>query len=168
MDAKQAMLKRRSVRDFTSEPVSESQITDLLEAAMAAPSACNKKPWEFYVIKDKKTQDALKASSPHGNYNSPLLIIVMGNTDNSLSKDPNDFWIQDCSAAVENLLVEAASCGLGTCWCGIYPRLERVKAVKDILKLKDNLVPLALIHVGHPTKEPEARTQFEQGKVHVI
>ncbi|MCI5938490.1 MAG: nitroreductase family protein [Bacilli bacterium] len=168
MNVKEAILKRRSIRKYQNIEVSDEQIEELLQSAMAAPSACNKTPWEFYVIKNKEIQKEIKLSCKNYNFNSPLLIVVGANLDLTISKENNDFWIQDCSAAIENILIEAVESGLGTCWCGIYPRIDRVETIRKILHLTDNIVPLGLLHVGYPDEEKEPRTQYETKKVHYI
>ena len=168
MDIREAIHKRRSIRKFQNKEVSDDIIRKLLEDAMAAPSACNKQPWEFYVIKNKELQNSIKSKVMFSNYNSPLLIVACGNNELSLTKDNNDFWIQDVSAAIENILLSALSFDLGTCWCGLYPSDKRCKRVKDILELPNNLIPLALIHIGYPEQFLESRTQYDESKVHYI
>ena len=104
----------------------------------------------------------------YSKFNSPVMIIVAANNEISLTKDNNDFWIQDCSAAVENILLSAVSFGLGTCWCGLYPVEKRAQRVKEILELSDNIIPMAIIHIGYPEKDIEGRTQYNENKVHYI
>ena len=161
-------LKRRSCRKFTNEMVSNEVIQELLMAAMAAPSACNKCPWEFYVVTNQEVQEKLKQASRYSSYNSPLIIIVGGNTNRSLSKKENDFWIQDCAAAVENLLLAATSLGLGSCWCGLSPMETPVKKVRESLNLGEEIIPMALIHLGYPAEELASRTQYNEEYVHFI
>lgn len=168
MDIREAIYKRRSVREFEEKHVSQEIIKSLLEDAMAAPSACNKKPWEFYVIRNKEKQELIKKGIKYSNFNSDVLIIVAGNTNNSLTKDDNDFWIQDCSAAIENILISAVSFGLGTCWCGLYPVKNRMERVKEILEIEDHIIPLGAIHIGYPKKEIEGRTQYDENKIHYV
>lgn len=168
MNVKEAIYKRRSVRKYKQQEVSNEKITKLLECAMAAPSAINKQPWEFYVIKNKIVQEIIKTSAPYYNYNSPLLIVVGANLDRSIIKSDNDFWIQDCSAAIENILLEAVELELGTCWCGVYPVNERVDLIKEVLQLPENIVPLGLLHVGYPEGEYDGRTQYDINKIHYV
>lgn len=160
--------KRRSIRQYTAQTVNDELIKQLLMAGMAAPSARNLKPWDFYVIKDPKLQTSLKAISPNFNYNSNVIIIVCGNTNKSMTKESNDFWIQDCSAATENMLIMATSLGLGSLWCGIYPVLERVNKVKEVLKMPENIIPLSLIHFGYAKEEKEANTKYSESDVHYL
>lgn len=168
MDIREAIYKRRSVRKFQEKQVDDNIIKSLLEDAMAAPSACNKQPWEFYVIRNKEKQDLIKSKIMFSNFNSPIMIVVCGNNELSLTKDNNDFWIQDCSAAIENILLSAVSFGLGTCWCGLYPVEKRCERVREILDLPNNIIPLGTIHIGYPEKELEGRTQYKEEKVHYI
>lgn len=166
MEVFEALLKRRSCREFTNQEICDDDIKKLLEAGMSGPSACNKRPWEFYVIKDKEIQEKLKSASRYSNFNSTLIIIVAGNRKKALTEKENDFWIQDCSSAAMNILLEATNLGLGTCWCGLFPMVTPPKRVKEILDLPEEIVPLALIHLGYPLKESEPRTQYDSKKVH--
>ncbi len=168
MNVREAIYKRRSVRSFLDKEVDNQIIQSLLEDAMAAPSACNKQPWEFYVVENKEKQDQIKSKIMYSKFNSPIMIIVGANNEVSLTKDDNDFWIQDCSAAIENILLSAVSFGLGTCWCGLYPIEKRAQRVKEILELPDNIIPLGIIHIGYPDKDIQGRTQYNEEKVHYI
>lgn len=168
MELKEALLKRRSCRKYKEEKVSDALIEELMIAAMSGPSACNKKPWIFYIIKDEEKLSKLRKAGRAFDYNSPLHIVVCGDKNKGLTNKIEDFWIQDCSSAIENILLMATSLGLGTCWCGIFPVDERVETVKEILSLDDNLVPLGLIHVGYPDCELEERSQYEKENVHII
>lgn len=165
---KDIIYQRRSTRLFTDEEISDEIIKDLLENAMAAPSACNKRPWEFYVIKNKEKQNELQMVSRYSNYQSNLIIIVCANTKRSLANRDNDFWIQDCSAAIENILLTCEAYGIGTCWCGIFPVVTIGKRVKKILDLEDHIIPLGLIHLGYKAEIKEKRTQYDEKRVHYI
>lgn len=167
MEVRECILKRRSIRKFKNEMVSNEIIKDLLECAMAAPSACNKQPWEFYVIKNSELLDDVKKIGRYTNFNSPCVIVVCGNRERTLSKRENDFFIQDCSAAIENILLRATSLGLGTVWCGIMPMEVTYKKAIETLNLSDNIEPLGMIHVGYPDEEKEERTQYKEDYVHI-
>lgn len=164
----ETIYKRRSIRKYTNQSINDETINELLKCAMAAPSARNMCPWEFYVVQNKDIQHQLRNISPNFNYESDTIIIVCGNTNKSLTKNNNDFWIQDCSAAIENLLLAATSKNIGSLWCGVYPVNERVSKVKSILKLQDEMIPLALIHLGISAEEKEARTRYCETCVHYI
>ena len=122
MEVKDALLKRRSIRKYLDKEVSDEIIEELLHAAMSGPSACNRRPWIFYVIKDQDKLNELRKASRFSNMNAPLAIVVVGDLSRSLPLQLKDFWIQDCSAATENILLRATDLGLGSLWCGIYPQ----------------------------------------------
>ncbi len=168
METIDCIFKRRSIRKFKQELVSDEILNILLECAMAAPSAVNKKPWEFYVVKNSEVLEKIKKSSLYSNFNAPLAIVVAGNTSRSMSKRDNDFWIQDCSAAIENILLAATSIGLGSLWCGIYPVEKAVERVQSALNIPDYIIPLGLVYIGYPDQELEARTQFDENNVHIV
>lgn len=167
MENHECMLKRRSIRQFLSKEVNDAQIKKMLEAAMAAPSAINRQPWEFYVIKNKQIQSKIRQIATYYNYNSTLLIVVAGN-ENYFISNAKDFWIEDCSAATENILLAATESGLGSVWCGIYPKQDRIDAVAKILNTPKNIIPFALIHIGYPNEVKEKRTQYDLEKIHQI
>jgi nitroreductase len=160
----ETILTRRSIRKYTSEPVSKDDVKTILEAAMAAPSASNLKPWHFVVVTDKETLNNLAEAHPHGKMLSeaPLCIAVCG--DLAISES---FWVQDCSASTENLLLAATALNLGSVWLGVYPRQDRVNNIREVLKLPETVVPLNLVSIGHPAEKKEPRTQYDEQKVHL-
>lgn len=168
MNTQEAILARRSCRKFTTDVISDDIIRTLLDSAMAAPSACNKRPWEFYVIKNPEILEQLRHVSRYSNMNSSLIIIVAGNDKRSLNHKDNDFWIQDCSAATENILLTATELGIGSCWCGLYPLVTPVKSIRKLLGLEEHIIPLALIHLGYPAESSEPRTQYDEKRVHYV
>lgn len=168
MNVFDAVLKRRSIRKFKSDLVGEDIIEKLLIAGMAAPSAKNKQPWEFYVISNKEVISKIRTVARSIDFDSPLMIVVCGNTDRSISKNDNDFWIQDCSASIENILLTATEVCLGTVWCGVYPVVDRVNQVRGIINASENIIPLGVIHIGYPDEEKDARSQYNDGFVHYI
>lgn len=161
------MLKRRSVRDFTDAEIDDGIIEQLLKSAMAAPSARNMQPWMFYVVKNKELQEKLRHVSRYSNMNSALMIVVAGDDKRSLGHRINDYWIQDCSAAAENILLAAAALGVGSCWCGLFPQATPVKRVRELLQLDENIIPMALIQLGYPNADVEPRTQYNVKRVRV-
>lgn len=158
-----AIFARRSIRKYTAEPVSDGKIIKLLEAAMAAPSASNRRPWHFVVVTDRGKLDELAEDQPYGKmlFEAPLCIAVCGDPGVS-----SRFWVQDCSAATENLLLAAVGLGLGAVWLGVYPSEERVAAVRGALGIPEAIVPLNLISIGNPAEEKEPRTQYDEARVH--
>ena len=168
MELKEVLLKRRSVRKFTDEAVAKEEIEELLHAAMSGPSACNKKPWEFYVITNEKVLAELKSASKFTKFSSKVAIVVCGNLSRSLPMQLAEYWIQDCSAATENILLRATDLGLGAVWCGIHPQKRAVKKVQQMLGIDEKQIPLNIIFIGHPAENPEARDQYEEKRVHYI
>ncbi|MBM7865730.1 nitroreductase family protein [Heliomicrobium gestii] len=161
----EAIFSRRSVRKYTDQPVSEETVKELLAAAMNAPSAGNEQPWHFIVIGDRATLDQIPAFHPYAGMvkQAPVAILVCG--DETLEKYKG-FWVQDCSAAVENLLIAAESLDLGAVWVGVYPEAERVAHFRTLLAIPDHVIPLALIPVGYPAEKPAPANRFDPSRIH--
>ena len=168
MEVKDALFKRRSIRKYLDKEVSDEIIEELLHAAMSGPSACNRRPWIFYVIKDQDKLNELRKASRFSNMNAPLAIVVVGDLSRSLPLQLKDFWIQDCSAATENILLRVTDLGLGSLWCGIYPQKRPVERVKKILGITNSDIPLNIIYIGYGDEEKESRDQYEKNRVKVI
>ena len=168
MELKEAILKRRSVRKFSNEQIKENDLETILHMASAGPSAMNKKPWEFYVIRNKELLKQVRFAGKYEGYESPLAIVVAGNMDNALPNEMQEYWVQDCSAATENILLAATSLGLGSVWEGIYPIKQSVNNLQKLLNLPSNLIPLNIIYIGYPLENPEARDQYDENKIHII
>ncbi|MBU1003662.1 MAG: nitroreductase family protein [Proteobacteria bacterium] len=165
MDILEAIHTRRSIRKFTDQPVDKELVTQLLQAAMAAPSAGNAQPWHFVVIEDRPTLDRIPEFHPYAAMcrQAPLAILVCG--DPTLEKYPG-FWVQDCSAAVQNLLLAARGLGLGAVWTGIHPDQPRSTGMRNLLNLPEHIQPLALIPVGHPDQPSAAVDRFQPTRIH--
>jgi nitroreductase len=155
--------RRRSIRRYTSDPVSEEHVRQLLEAAMSAPSGRAIDPWHFIVVRDAATRQKLAATHTFSDMcsRSPVVIAVCG--DEHLS----DHWISDDAAAAENILLAATALGLGAVWVGIYPRAEREAYVHEVLDVPSHIRILCLIPVGHPDEQKPPRTRFNAERVHV-
>jgi len=164
--ALETIFHRRSIRKFTDQPVEPEELDLLLKAAMAAPSAMNCKPWEFVVVTDPEKLAQFRKRLIFGNRNAPAAIIVCGNPSISINPATRLFWVQDCSAASENILITAVSLGLGAVWVGIHPVTEFIRVVREITGLPKHVTPLGLLYVGHPAEEKPARTQFDEKRVH--
>ena len=156
------IFSRRSIRAYTDEPVEEEDIRSLLEAGMAAPSASNRKPWHFVVVTDRQVLRALADSHPYGKMiaEAAVGIAVCGETAVS------DWWMQDCTAATENILLAVTGLGMGGVWLGCHARPEREKAVRDVLGIPKELGVLSLLSIGHPAEQKPARTQYDPARVH--
>lgn len=157
------ILARRSVRRYVEAPVPESDVRALLEAGMAAPSARGLDPWRFVVVTERKRLKQLAAIHPYGKMleTAGLGIAVCG--DKQVAPD---FWVQDCSAATENILIAAAMLGLGSVWLGVHPRAEREAGLKEFLGIPESVGVLCLVAIGKPAEHPAPRTRYDETKVH--
>lgn len=171
VNAEQAVLDniatRTSIRDYEARPVEKEKIEKMLRAAMAAPTAMNKQPWHFVVVDQRNVLDALAGANPYAKMlkKAPLAIVVCGNTDKMIEGGGRDFWIQDASAATENLLLAAHAMGLGAVWTGAYPSEERCISINKVLSLSDNLIPLNMIVVGYPAEQPQPKQKFKEENI---
>jgi nitroreductase len=158
---------RRSIRAYQSTPVSEATVNDLLAAAMAAPSACGKDPWRFVVVRDRGRLADIVAALPNGKMlaSAAVGIVVCGDLGAAHGGELS-YLLQDCSAAIENLLLAAHALGLGACWLGVHPRQPRVEALTKILQLPEKVVPIAGVAIGWPDEAKPARTRFVADYVH--
>ncbi len=164
--AMEAILARRSIRKYQEKPVEKEKIDQLLKAAMAAPSAMNIKPWEFIVLTDPDLLDDVRSALMFGRFNAPVGIAVCGNT--SFFKHPmaEKFWVQDCCAATQNILIAAVELGLGSVWLGVHPIFNFTKRISKILELPDHVKPLNVIYIGYPADDKPPRTQYDPKRVH--
>jgi len=160
---------RTSIRQFDSaQEVSAGLVEELLRAGMCAPSAMNKQPWEFIVVRDKAKLAALAEALPYSRVGNgaKLAIVVCGNLDNGLEGRGKEYWIQDCSAATENILLAAKALDLGAVWTGVYPGEDRVAAVRRILAIPESHMPLNVIPVGYPAENPAPKDKWNRSKIH--
>ncbi|MCL2357285.1 MAG: nitroreductase family protein [Defluviitaleaceae bacterium] len=160
---------RRSIRKYKPAPVSEEKIGAMLEAAMLAPSACNTRPWRFIVITSREMLDRLAEVHPYAKMltTAPLCIAVIALPETQKRDDnlPEGFFPQDCGAATQNILLQAEAMGLGTCWCGLYPKETTQKAVGDALEIPAGEIPFALIAVGEKDESPNPRGKYDAERV---
>jgi len=165
MDAMEAILSRRSIRRYFKKPVPDEIIKELLQAAMSAPSAGNQQPWQFVVIKDRAILDEIPRVHPYSHMlnDAQVAILICGDLS---AESHKGFWVQDCSAATENLLVAANAKGLGAVWLGVYPRVDRVEGIRRILNIPEHIVPLSLIPIGYPAEKRLKEDRYDAAKVH--
>ena len=162
--------QRKSVRNYTAEPVAEQELDQLVRAGFAAPTARNLQPWEFYVVTDRGTLDGLAAALPYGKMlaKAQAAIVVCGNSREFGEGATREMWVQDCSAATENILLAAEGIGLGAVWIGVYPYAPRVEAVSKALKLPSEFIPLNVISIGRPDGKDLPKKKYRESKVHRI
>ena len=168
MNTIETIAARRSIRKYVKgAKVTDEQVKTLLECAMQAPSACNTRPWEFIVVRDRlvlsRIMEAHKYTGMLATADLAIIICALPGTQSGIA---SNFFPQDCGAATENILLAAASLGLGACWCGVYPGEERIEAVRGILEVPEEAVPFCVIAVGVPDETPAARGGYEESKVH--
>ena len=159
-----ALLKRRSIRQYSIKPVDKSEIRLMLKAGMYAPSARNEQPWHFMVIDDRGLLLQIREVHPYASMLSgaALAILVCGDENLELSKG---YWPVDCSAATQNILLAAHALGLGAVWLGVYPRQERQSAINKIFELPSHIQPFSLISIGHPAEEKGIPDRFKEDRI---
>jgi nitroreductase len=161
------IMTRTSIRQYTDQTISADTIETLLRAGMAAPTAVNKQPWHFVAITNKDKLKELAATNPNAKMleQAPLTIVVCGDMQKALEGEGRQLWIQDCSAATENILLAAHALGLGAVWTALYPRDDRAKGAIEALKLPDHIVPLCAIIIGYPAENPTPKDKWKSENV---
>ncbi len=165
MKVMEAILKRRSIRRFTNQPIAKEDIYSLLHAAMMAPTARNCQEWEFVVVRNKETFKKMMHVHPYAKMleQADCALVVCGNTQREHAPG---YWMADCGAATQNILLAATSLGIGSVWLGVYPNEERMAGVAKILGLPDHVKPLNIIALGYPDEKKEDVDRFDPAKIH--
>ncbi len=160
------ILARTSIRSYQDRPVEQVKIEKLLRAGMAAPSAVDKRPWHFIVVTDKQVLEGLAQANPNAGMaaRAPLAIVVCGDKTKALTRVP-DYWVQDASAATENILLAAQGMGLGAVWTGTYPVTDRVEKVAAVLNLPEHIIPFCTIVIGYPEKYQAPKDKWDEGNI---
>lgn len=158
--------ERRSIRKYTDESVSDDEILKIVKAGMNAPSAGNEQPWHFILVNDRTLMNRIQKVHPHSAMLAEAKWAVIICCDTVLEKHEG-FWIQDCSAAVENMLLEITDMGLGSVWLGVYPRQERIDGIRNIFGLPGNIIPFAVLPVGHPGESKPANDKLDKTRIHL-
>jgi len=156
---------RRSIRKFRpTPPVTREQLDQLLHAAMLAPSSCNTRPWEFIAVTRRETLDEIVSVHPFAamcaTATAAIIVVALPQTEG-----PIGYFPQDCAAATQNILLEAASMGLGACWCGVYPQEKHIAAIRPLFDISEPKIPFNIIALGTPAESPQQRGFFEPTKV---
>ena len=161
----QSIFNRRSIRKYTNEVVPEDLIEQILRAGMSAPSAGNEQPWHFIVISDRNVMGEIQKVHPYSHMlkEASHAIVVCG--DMSLQKY-DGYWVQDCSAAMQNMLLMSQELGLGSVWLGVYPQVERVKGLKELLDMPLNVTPFSIMSLGYPAETKEPADRFNPSRIH--
>jgi nitroreductase len=165
MDILETITSRRSIRKFTEKPVPDQFITELLQAAMSAPSAGNEQPWHFVVIRDRQVLDDITKCHPYANPLKEASVAIMVCGDSKLEQ-----WkgcmVQDLSAAAENILIATHAKGLGAVWLGLHPVEERVEGVRKLLNIPRDIIPLCVIPIGHPAEKKPPANRYDSSRIH--
>jgi nitroreductase len=165
MDAMEAILTRRSIRQYTGEPVTDGEIRQVIKAGSHAPSAHNRQPWHFVVVRDPELILRVAEVHPYAKMapQAGSCIVVCGDT---ACQEEVGFLVEDCSAAIENMLIAARSMGLGTVWCGLHPIRKLTDAMRAFLSLPETIIPVGLVVIGHPAENRIAKDRYDEAKVH--
>ena len=165
MDVLEVILTRRSVRKYYKKPISEKIVKDILEAAMCAPSAGNEQPWHFVLIDDPEILGKIPTFHNHAQMlkDAAIAILVCGDMQ---FDEHNGMWIQDCSAATQNILLVVRAKELGAVWLGIFPREERITGMKELLNIPDTVIPFSLISIGYPTVKQGRVDRYNSKRIH--
>ena len=161
-----AIFERRSIRKYNNKPIKEKDIERLLRAAMAAPSAGNQQPWEFIIIKDKNIMLKITEFHPYSQMlkEAQLAITVCGDPQKEIKH--SGYWVQDCSAATENILIEATHLKIGSVWLGVYPDKDRVDNMRKLLQIPNGIIPFSIISLGYPAEIKGPSERFDAKRIH--
>lgn len=165
MDTLEAICTRRSVRQYRHQPVADDVLQRLLEAAMAAPSARNAQPWHFVVLTERALLDRIARANPNAEMASRAPAAILVCADLNLELSPG-YWVVDCAAATENLLLAAHALGLGAVWTGVYPRQERMAGFQQLLQLPERVQPHSLVVLGYPADRLATVNRFRPDRIH--
>ncbi len=165
LDVLQAIFTRRSIRNFTGEPLNQEEVETVLKAGFSAPSAHNMQPWHFVVIKNIKKLEEIARLHPYAKMlpQAGCAILVCGDTE---KQNMEGFLIEDCSAAIQNILLAAHGIGLGAVWNGIYPMPEFIQIFRDTIKLPETVIPVGMVVIGHKSQDVEATDRYDSTKIH--
>jgi len=165
MDAFDAILTRRSIRKYKKKTISDKILQNLLHAACSAPSAGNQQPWHFIILDDRKILNIIDTFHPSGKMlkEADKALLVCGDLDLEKFKG---YWMIDCAAATENILLAAHIFGLGACWLGLYPREGRVAGMRKLLKLPPHIIPFALVSLGYPVESKPREERYNTSRIH--
>ncbi len=166
MELYEGIISRRSVRKFRNKEISQDIIDALLKAAMYAPSGKDQRPWEFVVIRDKETLQEISERQPNAHMTAHADLGILVCAAMSREQSPGN-WPLDCAATTQNILLAAHSKGLGSCWCGVYPKEDRMAVYKEICELPDGVIPFSFVVLGYPVDEPKVAGRFESERIHL-
>ncbi len=165
MDTLTALCTRRSIRLYTAKRVTQETVRSLLHAAMCAPSAGNERPWHFIVLTDRVLLDSIPRFHPYAAMLKQASVAILVCADVTLEKHKG-YWVLDCAAATENILIAAHAKGLGAVWCGVYPTEDRMANFRNLLGMPEQIVPFSLVPLGFPAETKTTGDRYDEGRVH--
>lgn len=165
MQTIEAILTRRSVRKFTSTPLEKEALEDLVKSAMSAPSAYNRQPWHFIIIQDKKKLAEIAAIHPYAAMASEASAAILIAADSKI-EETEGLWVQDCSAAMQNLLLAAHAKKMGAVWVGLYPIAEHLETFQKLFNLPQEIRPFSLAILGNPNETKASEDRFKKERLH--
>jgi len=160
------IFERRSIRNYTGSAISDDILEKIFRAAMAAPSAGNQQPWEFILIRDRNTMVDITKVHPHSQMLNEAQLAIVVCADLDKEKKYYGYWVQDCAAATENILIEAQHLGIGSVWLGVYPDEGRVKDIKELLSIPERVIPLSIISLGYPAEKKDPSARYDKLRIH--
>lgn len=165
METIENIIQRRSIRKYINKNISDEDLNTILKAGMYAPSGGNAQPWDFVIIRDKKTLSDITQVHPyaHSLNQANCAVIVCANLNKQIFKD---LWIQDCSAATQNILLAANDLGIGSVWLGVYPDEIRVSELRKLINAPKNIIPFSIVSLGYPDEEKDAPDRFDTANIH--
>ncbi len=165
MEFHEGLITRRSIRTYTPDKIEYSQVEDIVKAGMYAPSAVNCQPWHFIILDDREIFQKIMDIHPYSKMlkNAQYAIVVLG--DEELQHGPG-YWVVDCAAATQNILLAAHAKGIGSVWLGLHPREQRKKGIKELFNLPEHIHPFSIISLGYPGEEKEQPDRFKKDRIH--
>ncbi len=164
MDFDKVISSRTSVREYSDKEISKELLIKIVKNGMKAPSAVNKRPWVFNIYNNKNDIDKIRSLMPHGKYEAKSIILALADSTKFLENN-KDFYIEDMSAAIENILLSATNEGIGTVWVGVYPAIDRVDSLRENLNIPSHLIPFGLVYLGYPKDTPTPKNFDESDKI---
>lgn len=165
MKIQEALLSRRSIRKYSTIEPTQVELEQILRAAMYAPSALDQRPWQFVVIRRREILNSLADKMPHCDMLREATVGILVCGDLNREKLPG-FWVQDCSACTQNILLSAHGLGIGAVWLGVHPSAEREDVLREKLALPPKIIPFALVALGYPNEAPQSEERFEAERIH--
>lgn len=161
-----SIFKRRSIRKFTDQKISDGSLKKIITAGMCSPSAHNSQPWQFIIVRKREMLDKIMTVHPYTGMlkTADMAIIVCGKPQDG---DPGSYWSQDCAASTQNILLEATELGIGSCWCGVFPYEARIEPIRNLFDIPEGFFPFCVIALGYPDEQKPPNNRYIEDKIHI-